>query len=214
MPQDSQGKEKRFHFVTLQATSPEYTTAETAFNKTMTGKYTQILSIQRLQNPTLYKQYAVRKKEMEKHNPKDHQNEQLLWHGTSPDTLDKINTRGFDRNFAGKNCKVYNEIFILYYYYNFLATVYGKGVYFARDASYSHRFTSPDANGVHHMYYTLVLTGEFTVGNSSMLAPPPKNPQVDPNVTFDATVNNVADPSIFVVYQDAQNYPAFMINYQ
>ena len=92
--------------------------------------------------------------------------------------------------------------------------MYGKGVYFARDASYSHRYTSPDANSVHHMYYTLVLTGEFTVGNSSMLAPPPKNPQVDPNVTFDATVDNVADPSIFVVYQDAQNYPAYMINYQ
>uniref|UniRef100_A0A1X7UHJ5 Poly [ADP-ribose] polymerase n=1 Tax=Amphimedon queenslandica TaxID=400682 RepID=A0A1X7UHJ5_AMPQE len=197
MPQDSQGKEKRFHFVTLPATGPEYKTAETAFNKTMTGSYTQILSIQRLQNPTLYKQYAVRKKEMEKHNPKGHQNERLLWHGTSPDTLDKINTRGFDRNFAGKN-----------------ATYYGKGVYFARDASYSHGYTSPDANGVRHMYYTLVLTGEFTRGDTSMLAPPPKNPQVDPNVTFDATVNNVADPSIFVVYQDAQNYPAYMVNYK
>ncbi|XP_003390636.1 PREDICTED: poly [ADP-ribose] polymerase 14-like [Amphimedon queenslandica] len=197
MPQDSQGKEKRFHFVTLLATGPEYKTAETAFNTTMAGKYAKILSIQRLQNPTLYKQYAVRKKEMEKHNPDGHQNERLLWHGTSPDTLDKINTRGFDRNFAGKN-----------------AVVYGKGVYFARDASYSHSYTSPDANGVRHMYYTLVLTGEFTVGNSSMLAPPPKNPQIDPNVTFDATVNNVADPSIFVVYQDAQNYPAYMVNYQ
>ncbi|XP_003388008.1 PREDICTED: poly [ADP-ribose] polymerase 14-like [Amphimedon queenslandica] len=197
MPQDSQGKEKRFHFVTLPATGPEYKTAETAFNTTMAGKYAKILSIQRLQNPTLYKQYAVRKKEMEKHNPNGHQNERLLWHGTSPDTLDKINTRGFDRNFAGKN-----------------ATVYGKGVYFARDASYSHRYTSPDANSVRHMYYTLVLTGEFTVGNNSMLAPPPKNPQVDPNVTFDATVDNVADPSIFVVYQDAQNYPAYMVNYQ
>ena len=113
MPLDSQGKEKRFHFVSLQATSPEYKTAETAFNKTMTGKYTQILSIQRLQNPTLYKQYAVRKKEMEKHNPKDHQNERWLWHGTSPDTLDKINTRGFDRNFAGKHGKVITYLYCI-----------------------------------------------------------------------------------------------------
>ena len=87
-------------------------------------------------------------------------------------------------------------------------------MYFARDASYSHRYTSPDANGVRHMYFTQVLTGEFTVGNSSMLAPPPKNPQVDPNVTFDATVNKVENPSIFVVYRDTQNYPAYMINYK
>ena len=108
MPLDFQGKEKRFHLVTLQATSPECKAAVIAFNKTMTGKYTQILSIQRLQNPALYKQYALMKKEMEKHNPKGHQNERLLWHGTSPDTLDKINTRGFDRNFAGKHGKLNN----------------------------------------------------------------------------------------------------------
>ena len=114
MPQDSQGKEKRFHFVPLPTTSHEYKTAETAFNKTMARSYSQILSIQRLQNPALYKQYAVRKKEMEKHNPKGHQNERLLWHGTSPDTLDKINTRGFDRNFAGKNGKI-NDILLHYF---------------------------------------------------------------------------------------------------
>ncbi|XP_019855316.1 PREDICTED: uncharacterized protein LOC100631792 isoform X2 [Amphimedon queenslandica] len=197
IPLDSQKKEKQFHLVTLPATSPEYKTAETAFNKTMTGKYAKILSIQRLQNPALYKQYAIRKKEMEIHNPKGHQNERLLWHGTSPDTLDKINTRGFDRNFAGKH-----------------ATVYGKGVYFARDASYSHRYTSPDANGVRHMYYTLVLTGEFTVGDNLMICPPLKNPQVDLIVTFDATVDNVANPAIFVVYRDTQHYPAYLINYK
>ena len=86
-------------------------------------------------------------------------------------------------------------------------------MYFARDASYSHRYTSSDANGVRHMYYAQVLTGEFTVGSDSMLAPPPKNPQVDLNVPFDSTVDNVVDPSIFVVYRDAQNYPAYMINY-
>uniref|UniRef100_A0A1X7T907 PARP catalytic domain-containing protein n=1 Tax=Amphimedon queenslandica TaxID=400682 RepID=A0A1X7T907_AMPQE len=54
----------------------------------------------------------------------------------------------------------------------------------------------------------------ITVGNSSMLAPPPKNPQADPNVTFDATVNKAGNPSVFVVYRDTQNYPAYLINYK
>ena len=105
MPQDSQGKEKHCHIVTLPSSSSEYQTVEAVFNKTIEGKCNQIISIQRLQNPTLYKQYTVKKREMEKHNPPGYQNEQWLWHGTTPDTLDKINTRGFDRNFAGKNGK-------------------------------------------------------------------------------------------------------------
>ena len=41
-----------------------------------------------------------------------------LFHGTEEDTVEKIVQMGFNRSFAGKNmCK------------------YGKGVYFARDAS-------------------------------------------------------------------------------
>ena len=63
------------------------------------------------------------------------------------------------------------------------------------------------------MYLTRVLTGEYTVGNSSMVVPPPKNAQINQHVLFDSTVNNVANPTIFVVYTDAQNYPAYLITY-
>ena len=95
-----------------------------------------------------------------------------------------------------------------------IATAFGKGVYFARDASYSHGYSVPDANSQRYMYYAQVLTGEYTVGNTSMLAPPAKNPQVDAYVLFDSTVNNVSTPTIFVVYQDTQCYPAYLITYQ
>lgn len=112
MPLDSKGQEKISHLVNLTVGSAEFKNVETNFNQTMTGRYTKIVSIQRLQVPVLYQQYAVRKREIEKRNPKGHQNERWLWHGTSPDTLAKINTaRGFDRNFAGKNGKLF---FILY----------------------------------------------------------------------------------------------------
>ena len=87
-------------------------------------------------------------------------------------------------------------------------------MYFARDASYSHNYSAPDANSQRYMYYAQVLTGEYTVGDSSMRAPPPKNPQVDDNVLFDSTVNNVSTPTIFVVYLDSQCYPAYLITYQ
>ena len=95
-----------------------------------------------------------------------------------------------------------------------IATVYGKGVYFARDSSYSNGYARPDGNGHRYMYLTRVLTGEYTVGNISMVVPPAKNTQVDQHVLFDSTVDNVGNPSIFVVYTDAQNYPAYVITYK
>ena len=105
IPTDSTGKEKLVHLVPLAAGSPEYNSVEREFNKTMTkgNNYNQIVSIQRIQHPGLYKQYIVKKKEMDEHNPRGHQNERWLFHGTSPDTLDKINNQGFNRSFAGKN---------------------------------------------------------------------------------------------------------------
>ena len=104
--------------------------------------------------------------------------------------------------------------FIIIIIYNIIATYYGKGVYFARDASFSHGYTSPDANGQRHMYYTQVLVGEYTVGDGGMIVPPAKNPQLDDTILFDATVDSTSNPTIFVVYQDAQNYPAYVVNYQ
>ena len=95
-----------------------------------------------------------------------------------------------------------------------IATAYGKGVYFARDSSYSNRYAAPDGNGHRRMYLTRVLTGEYTFGNSSMVVPPAKNTQINQHVLFDSTVDNVANPSIFVVYTDAQNYPAYVITYK
>ena len=109
MPVDVNGKEKPVHLVALKTGSTEYNCVEKEFNKTMNKgtNYTQIIiSIQRVQHPVLYQQYAVRKKKMDKQNHLGCQNERWLWHGTSPDTIDKINTQGFNRSFAGAHGKL------------------------------------------------------------------------------------------------------------
>ena len=95
-----------------------------------------------------------------------------------------------------------------------IGTVYGEGVYFARDASYSNTYAASDNNGFKFMYLTQVLTGEYTVGKQGMLVPPPKDPIVSQNIPFDSTVNNQGSPSTFVVYYDSQNYPAYLIKYK
>lgn len=90
--------------------------------------------------------------------------------------------------------------------------MHGRGVYFAHDASYSARstYSPPDVNGERYIYLARVLVGEFTVGNSGMLVPPPKQPQ-DPTILFDSVVDNTSNPGIFVIFYDSQAYPEYLI---
>ena len=98
--------------------------------------------------------------------------------------------------------------------------VYGAGVYFARDASYSHEYTNlggvgkPKAAGNTnhgHMFICKVLVGFSAVGNSSIET---KNlPKQQDGVTpVDTTTDS--KKSIFVIYHDAQAYPEYLITYQ
>ena len=93
-----------------------------------------------------------------------------LFHGTDEDTVPMICQMGFNRSFCGKN-----------------ATVYGKGVYFARDASYSSSttYSQPNAQGMQHMFLCRIVIGEYCRGVQNALAPPARNGPV----LFDSTSN-------------------------
>ncbi len=101
MPKDSNGRELTVHLVALKQSDPEYKDAQAKFDATMRlqSHYSQIVTIQRIQNPVLYGQYMARKKEMEKRNPPGWQNERMLFHGTNAGVVDNINTQGFNRSF-------------------------------------------------------------------------------------------------------------------
>lgn len=106
MPLDPNGKPVPVHVVDLSSSDAEYVDVRQKFDQTMAKHYRSIVRIQRIQNPALYFQFIVRKKEMDKYNPPGHQNEHKLYHGTSADTCPKINQSGFNRSFAGKNGNV------------------------------------------------------------------------------------------------------------
>ena len=93
------------------------------------------------------------------------------------------------------------------------ATVYGRGVYFASDASYSARdqYSPRDANNNKHIFLAKVLTGDFTVGTSNYVTPPPKG--ASSLTLYDSVVDNVSNPSIFVIFGDAQAYPDYLITF-
>ena len=89
--------------MSLAASSKEYKDVETAFHKT--ARY-QIVRIERIQNVQIYELYNVKRQAMMKKYGKNFAGKELmLFHGTSHENIDKINSDGLNRNFAGINGK-------------------------------------------------------------------------------------------------------------
>ncbi|XP_046558431.1 LOW QUALITY PROTEIN: protein mono-ADP-ribosyltransferase PARP14-like [Haliotis rubra] len=165
------------------------------FMKTVNNSNATVLKVDRIQNRSLYQQYTAKKKQLEKQNPQGTQNESWLWHGTSTDAIDSINAHGFNRSYCGKN-----------------ATVYGQGVYFAVNAEYSaqNTYSRPDPQGQKYMYLVRVLTGEYTKGTGDMRVPPSK---AGSTVLFDSVVNDINNPAMYVVFNDTQAYPDYLVTF-
>ena len=88
--------------------------------------------------------------------------------------------------------------------------MYGNGVYFACTASTSAKYALPDHNGYRYMYYCKVLTGEYTTGQSGLCRPPPKSFGEHPE-WYDSVVDDIHNPSMFVIFNDTQALPEYLI---
>lgn len=95
-----------------------------------------------------------------------------------------------------------------------VGAIYGRGSYFALNASYSHHYTEEANDGLRCMFVARVLVGDFTQGNPSLKVPPPKDASDPYGRTYDSTVDNMTAPSIFVTYDMGQSYPAYLIKYR
>ena len=90
--------------------------------------------------------------------------------------------------------------------------VYGNGVYFAVDASKSLKYCRPDSNGYRYMYRCKVLTGDFTIGRTGLIDPPVKD--IDNQSFYHSVVDNVKSPGMFVIFNDNQAYPEYLITFK
>ncbi|KAK7882880.1 hypothetical protein WMY93_029054 [Mugilogobius chulae] len=176
-----------------------YRTVYSLFHKTVSETKFRIIKILRVQNPFLWEKYKRKKEYMLRRMSEVDQLliERHLFHGTSSDVVDGICKHNFDPRVCGKH-----------------ATMFGQGSYFARKAVYSHNFSKRSPKGVHCMFLAKVLTGRFTVGNPSMRRPPPINPRDPSSDLYDSCVDNWVDPQIYVIFNDDQSYPYFIIHYE
>ena len=165
---------------------------------------TKIVRIQRIQNLAMRQTYIVKRNTVisrdkslvgGKRKSVSRFERSYLWHGTDENTVEKIIQQGFNRSFCGKN-----------------ATMYGKGVYFARDASYSSDDTySPPSKPSGHKYILAcnVIVGEFCLGKTNARTPDLRD--AAKNILYDSTVDNLHNPSLYVTYHDACALPEYLI---
>ncbi|NXP27013.1 PAR12 polymerase, partial [Scytalopus superciliaris] len=177
-----------FKLIELDSSSEEHKKVMVDFQRTMPK--TAIKRICRVQNPSLWELYQWQKELMQKSNGGKPVDERFLFHGTSKKDIDAICQQNFDWRICGLN-----------------GTVYGKGSYFARDASYSDKYCGTDSSKT--MFLARVLVGEFTCGCSHYVRPPMKDSQN----FYDSCVNDFLNPSIFVIFEKQQIYPEYLIEY-
>ena len=107
-----------------------------------------------------------------------------LFHGTHGDTVNNIVTTGFNRSYSGKNATVY-------------------GISYSSQGMYS----PADAKGIKTIIAARVFVGRYHCGTSSTI-----EPGTDAHgAPCHTTVDQVSDPSIFVVYKDFQAIPEYVI---
>jgi poly [ADP-ribose] polymerase 10/14/15 len=139
-----------------------------------------IVWIEENQNPTLLANYEVRKNEIAKVASV---NELHWFHGTKEENITKIAMEGFD-----PTCNK--------------TSVYGKGTYFAKNASYSNSYMVPNSQGISFMFLCDVLMGKPCMGRSNL--------QIETNL-YHSALDNFQTPTILVSpFADAA-YPKYIV---
>ncbi|XP_044297263.1 protein mono-ADP-ribosyltransferase PARP12-like [Varanus komodoensis] len=181
-----------YELVEISSSSEEYKNVKELFEKTMEGYIIQRL--RRIQNPSLWQIFQWQREQMKKWNGGKDIEEKLLFHGTSASHLHHICGQNFDWRICGTH-----------------GTLYGKGSYFARDASYSHTYCRSDTR-IKIMFVARVLVGDYVQGKAAYLRPPSRPNQS--NRFYDSCVDCLWNPSIFVIFEKYQIYPAYIIEYE
>ena len=174
---------------------PKFEFEKQLFQVTMPANEYKIIRVEKFEfgeNTMVHKQcydaISTSLKHKYKDNPKVIETlEQFLFHGTDWTTINKIQQNGFNRD--------YNK-----------RSRYGKGVYFAKYANYSHTYTSENANGERCMLLCAGIVGNSGKGNQNMSS--------EEQEKYDSLVDNLFNPQIFVIAKDYHCIPVCTIVYK
>ncbi|CAB1346040.1 unnamed protein product [Coregonus sp. 'balchen'] len=189
-----------YSMVEVPASTQAFQKVHSLFHKTLLETRVEIVSIHQIQNVLHWDKFQRYKEHMQKRGDtkEDEALERHLFHGTVRDFIEDICHNNFDPRVSGVN-----------------GFTYGYGSYFAGDASYSNTFAavSPDA-GVRHMFLAKVLVGKVSVGKRTYRRLPPVRSTKEDYNLYDTCVDQLVNPTIFVVFDRCQCYPYYLIKYK
>ena len=187
--------------VTVLPVVPEYEEILRLFKKTMPNS--EVYKIQRVQNKVLWRRYYQQKQAMKQDTTHPSPNERQLFHGTRDTDPKQIcqGNEGFDMRFANKG-------------------MWGKGNYFAENASYSHSFCHQTRDRFRQILVAKVLLGacKKMKKNSEMTKPPERDTtgrkagQVQRR--FDSVQGETNGTVVYITYDNIHSYPDYIITYR
>ena len=163
-----------------------------SMEKSLSKSGLKIRKMWKVYNERLYSDYNWKKQYFSRALTNKNLNERELYHGTSIETVPKIVSDGFLRQF-NRRC------------------TYGKGCYFSVSAHYasnSRYATVSDSSSVQFMFICSVICGESCKGREYM-----KVPNLKPNqkIRYETTVDSMSYPSMYVTYTDNQAIPLYLV---
>lgn len=187
---------KQYEEIPLDKSSAEYKEIEKTFLQTSKSSIT-VVQIARIQNAKLWQSFSLNKQTVDKNNP-GVENVKHLYHGTAFENIYNITNGGFNRNYCGKN-----------------GTARGKGTYFAVESNYSchDRYSAPDKDRYQRVFQAAVIVGRYCEGNHSLREPPYIDEQTK-GQRYDSVVDNMQNPTYFVVFHDDYAYPEYLITFK
>ena len=186
---------QKFALRTLRQSCDEYKSISETFYSSMGNFRVRIFSIERVQNVDLWKDYVSRRNRLVERIGYSHE-VTVTFHGTrahNPEDIFK-GQRGFDVLVSGEGA-------------------YGRGAYFARDASVSHDYAHKTSDGYYQMLVAKVLLGDAKDCRHNRrdlsLVKRKRSGIVE---QYDSILGVLGTP-IYIVQRNDQSYPAYCITY-
>jgi hypothetical protein len=91
-----------------------------------------------------------------------------------------------------------------------VGSLWGQGLYFARDSQYSKGFAGRNKDGSLELLLCLVVTGLSTLGDGAFK----KLPSFHGSTSYHSAVDCLSNPEIFVVQKHSAAYPAYVVTFK